>query len=1317
MSKTKASGAGGGPTASGGFNFQAAVTAIALAHALRGAPLGWLDGLTADVPISVAAETGGGGDDLRLVLHDGQVAEVQIKKGLRAGTHLWSALLDLAQAVAEGDAQFGLLLVSSTTSRTIRETLATDLIRMGEGTAPKAGELGAQFAGKLKDKGWSSAEVCARLRIVTLSAMTVDDGDVRAARAHLAAACARSRDANAAWDRLYRDAHAMQAGRGRRTLATVAQTLRSSGLALRDDPTGAPSEILERLCCWTANANSQFMILGLDRPLSIDEAYISLAPYVREKDADQELQADLATAVARYHDWDRRVPDRDAAVSDPGALGRFYRLAVVVAGPGTGKSTLLTKVARTYAMDGFAVLKASAFSIARRMASMGQGFEEALFDLALDGSGVSSQSARNAGIADWVVLLDGLDEAGGDQAQLVSGLKRFVDGRPQVRAIVATRPVGYERAALAGWRHYELPSIADGDVDRTLSDLLSHILAADDPRRSRLMPLVEAATTRSGAGKAVLKTPLMIGLAAALFASGGPLGGSRPAFYRAVFGLIDGAPPARAGASASKGVRSRFLDLMGWNLTKEPRLSAEPALEFCARALQDELCISPLAARQMTDQCLEHWEVLGVVEQLRHTGDHAIAFVHKSFGEFAAGRYLATASREVQRDVAANSLRAAAWREPVAFAAALGAAPIILESLSEQGFGEGDGEQRLLSALDILIDTTPPEPLVVAEPILRTAFSASLDDRRGVVGALGMKLTALAPVYPEAMLALAAPLLDHPQAWTRLTALASSFSANPGSRDIRAWVETLADLSEGGASGLDARIRGLRLHDAYGDLLQTFARNLAEKVINDLPAHEAQVMLERTFSGGPFDLVGFIIQMERLIRGRGIKPWWTSALSKAGEVFSGPELVATMRATFETFMRGLRRDEVEASAIDAAESSRPLYALAGLLELIGFGTTALPEIWPLEHFGAEADVRWVWRSVARLAGLPEDALARDAAELEVAIKAFDGEALSLLFRRTPAVDLPAPVWANAATLPPDADLLERALRRRSVLVINAAMHIAGGGGEALCRHLAPRLLADGDGATLWAAAALAGELPREEALNLLFTHACAPLRAGSAYVIEHLRDLAPQDDPRRELALRMALLADEPRAAIAAAVWAAARPLPADLPLLLEAFEHWRKTEAPYPVAGGVVPPSPRAKLLESILTLSPRPWDALVELWRDPRSDVRDVARAELGRVVATREEGRDEIADAVASGELPAALVQTVVDKVAAFSLPQVRRMLTVLDHADSERRFAAVFLLKSAWIQPEDRRAWLDRLRRDPRNEIRERAAKLLHTVAQG
>ena len=82
----------GGAAGAGGFNFQAAITAIAYVHSLRGTPVQWTEGLTASPPVGILSETGGTGDDISLELADRSTVEVQVKKGLRATKAFWSVI-------------------------------------------------------------------------------------------------------------------------------------------------------------------------------------------------------------------------------------------------------------------------------------------------------------------------------------------------------------------------------------------------------------------------------------------------------------------------------------------------------------------------------------------------------------------------------------------------------------------------------------------------------------------------------------------------------------------------------------------------------------------------------------------------------------------------------------------------------------------------------------------------------------------------------------------------------------------------------------------------------------------------------------------------------------------------------------------------------------------------------------------------------------------------------------------------------------------------------------------------------------------------
>ena len=110
----------GGSAAGGGLNFQACVSAIAAVHLARGTPIGWLKDVTADIPISLLAETGGPGDDIRLEFQDGSVAEIQAKRRIRIGAKFGESLLNLATAIDSCEISYGVMAVCPYRSGSIR---------------------------------------------------------------------------------------------------------------------------------------------------------------------------------------------------------------------------------------------------------------------------------------------------------------------------------------------------------------------------------------------------------------------------------------------------------------------------------------------------------------------------------------------------------------------------------------------------------------------------------------------------------------------------------------------------------------------------------------------------------------------------------------------------------------------------------------------------------------------------------------------------------------------------------------------------------------------------------------------------------------------------------------------------------------------------------------------------------------------------------------------------------------------------------------------------------------------------------------------
>jgi len=174
--------AAGGAATAGGMNFQAAVSAIATVHMIRGQSLSWLHGLVDDIPNVIEAETGGAGDDICLLLKSGDIVEAQVKKGLQSGDKLWDSLIAMAKAVNEKTINYGVLIVSSTSSNTIKEHLSRDILRLGDGRTDNLSDIADKLVGKLNAENLPVMECCQHIRIHTINALSADQSDIRLAR-------------------------------------------------------------------------------------------------------------------------------------------------------------------------------------------------------------------------------------------------------------------------------------------------------------------------------------------------------------------------------------------------------------------------------------------------------------------------------------------------------------------------------------------------------------------------------------------------------------------------------------------------------------------------------------------------------------------------------------------------------------------------------------------------------------------------------------------------------------------------------------------------------------------------------------------------------------------------------------------------------------------------------------------------------------------------------------------------------------------------------------------------------------------------------
>lgn len=233
------SGSGGG----GGYEYQAQATAYIASHILAQQPLHWIEHSIPDIPVAVAEETNGPGDDINITLQDGVFIELQVKHGLRKDEKFWEALIKLIHGLVESPLLYGILLTDSTASSTIQNHLRQDLEKLGQGRVDSLKPITQEVLRKLGQEGIPyNPDVFRRFRIVVAD-LDSSQRDAKTALILLSQVCS-SDQAGQVWKVLCSEGLTLITKKGRRDSASLLQLLSSENIQL--SLARVNSELLER---------------------------------------------------------------------------------------------------------------------------------------------------------------------------------------------------------------------------------------------------------------------------------------------------------------------------------------------------------------------------------------------------------------------------------------------------------------------------------------------------------------------------------------------------------------------------------------------------------------------------------------------------------------------------------------------------------------------------------------------------------------------------------------------------------------------------------------------------------------------------------------------------------------------------------------------------------------------------------------------------------------------------------------------------------------------------------------------------------------
>ena len=1288
----------GGAAAGGGGNFQTAVTAISYIHTLRGTPVDWIEDLTVSPPVSVSSETGGPGDDVRLELADGSIVEVQAKKGLRANSEFWSAFDSLSEGISLDRCTFGVLIVCPSSSNSIRRYYANGIRRIAESRFDSQSDEQRRVLDRLNEKKYDPTKVCARLRIRTVSALRDQIDDIVTARAYLEHLCANRSQVKSAWNALYADASQAIESKGRRTNSDLVSVLMTSDIDIKTHIKESPAAINQSLCQLIDSTTREFHVIGLHRLLVTDTSWINLKVSLCDSTGYENT---IENALHNYHELTEKTANGNEDTIDAKTIGTFHKHCVVVGGPGSGKSLLLQVLAREFASDSFVSLKVNLRDLAKQIRDNGCAVEDGLLRLGLDGYGVSPRKFRSKIVSDLVYLCDGLDECGDCQREIASGLKKIAASSSSCRVIVTTRPIGYDSSGvLEDWRHYVIRPLNPDCAAENLKVLCHDILNSTHVNRDCILSEITDYVGKILGQEYLVKSPLLLSFAVSLILNRHSLGQSKIELYNGVFKQIEKNSESRKKIDVvvQQVVLDYVLNYLGWITGISPLLSIEDIENSSAEQLEQELGETFLKSKSLVQDSLAHWENLGIIERLQCDGQERISFVHKTFGEFAAARYLQSVGTCQAKTLTANNLECTDWNSVLGFVTHDEIRNAIAEVVIDQAANSTTKTQLIDLGLHIV-----SRPEIAINPNIQSAFLnrvfsfAQAEDRQKAyrigVGITNVDLSRIVEVADRAK-----QLLKSQTEWSRLIGWAVLTCHFPGNLDHEQLENAVSHYV---APGKNEAFWGHPVHDGSTiglrkwllrdqpdkEVFERFLSNALEIILVKQTVDRQDKLLASISELEGVLSVNFANRLEKLLlkidRQDAVSLFSFSEITKLGDDFS---------RGFNAFNTGktvLFQKVLAQAFANNTRSKTPKTGMKHLGAFINLAGVMDDPASNMQRWTTVTDfssVHTLIKAAAKVFRLSSERLSTEV------LYFYKKHNCQLGFSEEtnpvdmiPNVDVQEVKWEGAKDVEISNALLEE-------LVHHPVFWVKYLSGNLLHHRLedserfdvCERLLKNGRGTTLYIAARIASVLPDRKGHWLITEKLRESLNCDAHYLFDLLsEDKVPVDQSNKDI-VELGLFSSSEKIAKSTANWCSSCIANSEkwlVQLLKKSFEYWRVNEQPYPKS---LPDSPVGGIYEALSSVSGFEFNEILGLATDARRNVSEKAVQDLIKYASCSENYRNQLVGEICNKRFSPSQCIQLFDSDVPYSTENLTKLCLLFDEIDPNFRQAAVSILSHPNIE---------------------------------
>jgi hypothetical protein len=1211
----------GGSAGAGGYDFQAEVFALIAAKLLAREPLNWVDAEGERLPEAIYMETGTGGDDLRILLSDNIIVDLQAKRGLERNDDLWTTLTALAKAV-EADARvYGVLLTNGRASGPVRIQLKDGIERVGQQRTDDIPDIVNDLLQRLTDAGINDVSACCRRMRIIIRDLEPGTAGEEETLASLRKVVDDVHLAGAARNTLVSDGHDLMQLRGRREASDLARKLSQAGIKLSTS-TANPIVLRESFLEWSAHSNETFIISGLGVALPMDRAWVKLRAMDPEK--NQAKPKTLSQQISEYLEWHRLAETSEPSNTlDVEAVARGEPLLVVVAGPGAGKSTLLRRLTRVFSLQRRPAMRVPLRAIAARL-RRGESFDDALL------ATISTDGFPNAGLAiallgpEAYLLADGLDEADPDRAIIAEHLRNWALADRSRQVIITTRPVGHDPAWFDGWKHFELLPLGRKDVEAFASTIYARLFPDDeklaDERAKDFLSAVALSRTASIASR----NPQLLGILITLHVNGSDISGKRyTLFGKAIEYIREQRSPDRMFRhELEASVARRSLECIGWELLNNPVTSRSDLIRKVGSQLGFEMGQPALASEQAAEKALGFWEERGLLEHLSSAGESASVFIHLTFRDQTAAAYLSKLSdEEVARWVRSTSALPQ-YREALLLAAGTGKLEVIINTLLQMDSPSDPISTEALLAADVLGEAEVPSAdlrqRVIDHLLPRAASQIPL-----VAYETGEKLRALTLVAPSVIGPVALKLAQHEHRWVREVACTLGLLAGDEYVDPESLLAIYPEATDSGMRS--GRGRGIIL-DHKPLITELLVKGADYLLRDDAPPRYIEVVKKKVedghFSSGAHDQL-WRKMAKKLPRGElPVNSLLESALSVDWKTMLYN--VHKAYAVINDIILAACGDLKDIASIEIPNEQRK--SLLRLWQVLGIGKTPTDELQELVSQPPEEHLIEVIRGSIYAAGLSPAQVFAEAKELRAELEQSSERPFDFLSKAEEQNSEPEPNWELAAAAQLKTDPLFSAMsspvwfiaRAAALLLLNAVEH------EVVYEGL-KIVLQKGSGHALVIIPQIASKYWLDQTPELLLerlefrlTDDCTPLvsKLGELHINEAAK--------RRAIAVLVNALRRRNAEMVKAAVESLEK-LELDSVLeqeLRDAYRWWVTEGPPGPERSGTVPPNAAAELLKHLAARRKLSFEEVREAVllseQRRRSDVREVAIPALCELLA---------------------------------------------------------------------------------------------------